>query len=79
MRLPTVDQQLASTLVLQYRVGVTPAGAPILRQKSLNNVRPDANHDDLYEVAVTLFSLSDYPLNAVILVEKTEIVEEEEE
>ncbi len=56
MRLPTVDQQLASTLVLQCQVGVTPAGAPILRQKSLNNVRPDANHDDLYEAAIALFA-----------------------
>lgn len=74
-----IDKPLTSTLVLKYEDGVTPAGDPQIRQKSINYVRPDADHADLHEVAVTLFSLSEKPLTAVILRDSTELVEEPEE
>ena len=33
---------LSSALVVRYQTGTTPAGAPVFRQKSLNDVKADA-------------------------------------
>ncbi|SDI38567.1 DUF1659 domain-containing protein [Desulfosporosinus hippei] len=77
--MPIIDKPLTSTLVLKYEDGVAPAGGPQIKQKSLNYVRPDADHEALHEVAAALFSLSENPLNAVILRDSTELVEEPEE
>lgn len=74
-----VDHQLNSTLVLKYEDGLTPAGGPNIRQKTINSVKSDASHADLYEAAVALFSLSELPLNAVLVRDMTELIEEEPE
>ncbi|MEL1136093.1 DUF1659 domain-containing protein [Desulfitobacterium sp. THU1] len=71
-----IDKPLTSTLVLKYEDGLTPAGAPRIKQKSLNYVKPDVNHADLHEIALALFSLTDHQLTAVILRDSTELVEE---
>ncbi|HBW34494.1 DUF1659 domain-containing protein [Desulfosporosinus sp. BICA1-9] len=77
--MPIIDKPLTSTLVLKYEDGLTPAGGPQIKQKSLNYVRPDADHGSLHEVSAALFSLSEKPLTAVILRDSTELVEEPEE
>ncbi|MCO5385188.1 MAG: DUF1659 domain-containing protein [Desulfosporosinus sp.] len=77
--MPIIDKLLTSTLVLKYEDGLTPAGGPQIKQKSLNYVRPDADHGSLHEVAAALFSLSEKPLTTVILRDSTELVEEPEE
>lgn len=77
--MPIIDKPLTSTLVLKYEDGLTPAGSPQIKQKSLNYVKPDADHEFLHEVAAALFSLSGKPLTAVILRDSTELVEEPEE
>jgi|GEM_PF-203414 len=73
-----VDRPLTSSLVLKYEDGLTPAGGPQIRKKSISYVRPDADHAALHEVAAALFSLSEKPLTAVILQDTTELVEEPE-
>ncbi|AFL99927.1 MULTISPECIES: DUF1659 domain-containing protein [Desulfitobacterium] len=73
-----IGKPLTSTLVLKYEDGLTPAGAPRIRQMGLKHVKPDADHADLHDIAVALFSLSDHPLTAVILQDSTELVEEPE-
>ncbi|MEL1135509.1 DUF1659 domain-containing protein [Desulfitobacterium sp. THU1] len=57
-----VSTPLASTLVVVYQSGTTPAGAPITRQKGLTNVRHDASEQALYDVAQALFSLTLHPV-----------------
>ncbi len=74
-----VDKPLTSTLVLKYQDGLTPAGDPQIKQKSLNYVRPGVDHAVLHEIAVALFSLTEHPLIAVILRDSTELVEESED
>ena len=74
-----VDHQQNSALVLKYEDGLTPTGGPNIRQKTLNYVRPDASHADLYQVAAALFSLSELPLIAVLVRDMTELIEEEPE
>ena len=71
-----IDKPLTSTLVLKYEDGLTSTGGPKIKQKSINNVRPDVDHEALHEVAVALFSLSEKPLTAVLLRDTTELVEE---
>lgn len=77
--MPIIGKPLTSTLVLKYEDGVAPDGSPLIKQKSLNYVRPDADHESLHQVAVALFSLSELPLNTVILRDSTQLVEEPEE
>jgi hypothetical protein len=67
---------LSSTLVVVYQTGVTPAGGPVLRQKSLSDVRSDATEQAVYEAAQALFSLTQYPVIEVIYRKNFELVEE---
>ena len=65
MAIASIPLNLA--LVVKYQVGTTAAGAPILRQKTLNGVKFDAETQDIYDVAMALFDLVDYPVIQVIL------------
>ncbi|WP_018212251.1 DUF1659 domain-containing protein [Desulfitobacterium hafniense] len=55
-------------------MGITRKGD--IRQKTLNNIKPDADHGALYEVAVALFSLSAHGLTGVLVRDMTELIEE---
>jgi hypothetical protein len=57
---------LNSVLVVVYQTGLSPLGAPITRQRSLNNVRFDAADQALYDAAHALFSLSQQPVIDVL-------------
>ena len=70
------ENRLNSALVLKYQVGTKPDGGPDIRQKTFNNVNPDADHETLYEVAVALFSLSNHQLRGVFVRDMTELIEE---
>lgn len=52
-------------LVVTFQAGLTPLGAPILRQRSFANVKSSATDQDLYDVAAALYGLQDYPLIGV--------------
>ncbi|MDP4128203.1 MAG: DUF1659 domain-containing protein [Bacillota bacterium] len=49
-------------LVVTYQTGLTPEGAPKLSQRSFANVKADAVDQDVYDLAVALYGLQDYPL-----------------
>lgn len=70
------ENRLNSALVLKYQVGTKPDGSPDIRQKTLSNIKPDADHGALYEVAVALFSLSAHGLTGVLVRDMTELIEE---
>jgi hypothetical protein len=54
-----------SILVVSYQIGLTEAGAPMLRQRSFPNVRVQALDQDVYDVAAALYGLQEYPLASV--------------
>ncbi|MFZ3101891.1 MAG: DUF1659 domain-containing protein [Desulfitobacteriaceae bacterium] len=54
-----------SVLVVTYQTGLSVAGAPILRQRSIPNVKSDALDQDVFDVAQALYGLQDYPLITV--------------
>lgn len=72
-----VSTPLNSALVVAYQDGVTSAGAPISRLKTLSNVRSDATEEALFEVAQALFSLSLHPVVNVVLRKNFQLTEEE--
>jgi hypothetical protein len=61
-----VATPLNSILVIGYQTGLTPDGSPILRQKSLSDVRSDAAEQAVYDAAQALFGLAQYPVINVI-------------
>jgi len=65
-----------STLIVRYQTGTTPAGGPLIKQKSLNDVKADAMEQDVYDVAVALFSLGQNPVMNVLLRKNFELLNE---
>jgi cation transport ATPase len=65
---------LSSTLVVRYQTGTTTTGSPELRQKSLNDVKADSMEQDVYDVAVALFSLGQHPVINVFLKKNFELL-----
>ena len=54
-----------TVLVVNFQTGLTPAGSPILRQRSFPNIRSNAADQDVYDVAMALYGLQNYPLISV--------------
>ena len=71
-----VGMPLNSTLVVVYQTGLTPAGGPVLRQKSLSDVRSDAAEQAVYDAAHALFGLAQYPVIDVLYRKNFELVDE---
>jgi len=64
-----------SRLRLTFEVGTDEFGEPIHRVKTYNNVKTDAQADQLYAVAQAIASLSSSPLFLVERNDMTEITE----
>ncbi|WP_407306934.1 DUF1659 domain-containing protein [Desulfosporosinus sp. SB140] len=54
-----------SVMVVTYQVGLTAQGSPKLSQRSIGNVKSASSDQDVYDVAVALYGLQDYPLVGV--------------
>lgn len=54
-----------TVLVVTYQTGLNPAGTPILRQRSIANVKADALDQDVFDVLQALYALQQYPLITV--------------
>jgi hypothetical protein len=54
-----------SVLVITYQTGLTSQGSPKLGQRSFPNVKLIATDQDIYDVAVAIYELQDYPLIGV--------------
>ena len=71
-----VGMPLSSTLVVVYQTGLTPGGGPVLRQKSLSDVRSDAAEQAIYDAAHALFGLAQYPVIDVLYRKNFELVDQ---
>lgn len=67
---------LNAALVVVFQTGLSPLGAPTLRQKSLSSVRFDTDEQALYDAAHALFSLSQHPVIDVLSRKTYELAEE---
>lgn len=59
----------SSSLRLELQYGVDGAGNPVYRSRSLSNVKPAADAQDVYDVAAALAGLQANTLNAVYQVD----------
>lgn len=66
-----------AAMVISFQTGLSPTGVPIIRRKTLNNLRFDAAVQDIYDVAHALFSLTEHPALNVVLREESDLVDEE--
>lgn len=66
---------VGSTIRLSLVTGLDAQGGPILRSTSLNNVKPAALDQDLFDVANALISLQEYQLNGISRVDTAELAE----
>lgn len=64
-----------SVLQLELRTGVSPSGNPIYRHKSLSNIKPAAVDQDIYDVAVALAGLQEYPLNGISRIDSAQLIQ----
>ena len=71
------SEELSSTVIVKYQTGTSPAGAPIFRQKTLNNVLMSAAEQDIYDVAMALFTLIKNDVSNVYLRRLFELVDME--
>ncbi|RJE47209.1 MULTISPECIES: DUF1659 domain-containing protein [unclassified Dehalobacter] len=71
-----VVNTLDSVMATRYQTGTTAGGAPVLRQKSLTGVKATATDQDVYDVAVALSSLVDYPLTDIRRLKIFELTDE---
>jgi hypothetical protein len=65
-----------SALRLVLHVGDSGSGSPILRTKTLSNVKPTAADQDIFDVATALAGLQDYPLNGITRVDNAALITE---
>ncbi|MCM1565906.1 MAG: DUF1659 domain-containing protein [Dehalobacter sp. 4CP] len=72
-----VSAPSGAALVLVYQTGVDPAGAPITKQRTLNNIVYNASNQAVYEAAYAIFSLSEYTLLDVYFRRTDELTNEE--
>ena len=72
-----VSAPSGAALVLVYQTGLSPAGAPITSQRTLNNIVYNASAQAVYEAAYAIFSLSEYTLLDVYFRRTDELTNEE--
>jgi hypothetical protein len=66
---------LTSTkLRLIFEVGMDEQGKPVLKAKTLNNIKKEATTDQLFQAAQALGALSNDPLNSIERNDMTDIM-----
>lgn len=63
-----------SILRLVLHVGDSGSGSPILRNRSLNNVKSTAADQDIFDVATALAGLQEYTLNGITRVDNAALI-----
>ncbi|KUO60326.1 MAG: hypothetical protein APF84_04320 [Gracilibacter sp. BRH_c7a] len=72
-----VSAPSSAALVLVYQTGVSPAGAPLTRQRTLNNIDYNGSDQAVFDAAHSIFSLSEYTLLDVYFRRTDELINEE--
>jgi len=67
---------VGSVLRLQLQTGIDGNGNPIVRNKSLSNVKTDALDQDIFDVAQALVLLQEHILENVMRIDSARLEEE---
>lgn len=59
----------SSSLRMELQHGVDDSGNPVYRNRTVNNIKPAAAAQDVYDVGAALAGLQENPLNAVYQVD----------
>lgn len=70
-----VKNLASSTLQLLLLTGTDSKGDPVIGKVSFRNVKGSADVQDIYDVAVVLSELQQFPLDGVNLVEENQLIE----
>ena len=71
-----ISTPLNSTIVIRYEAAIDQGGFPVIKQKSLNDVRYNVSEEDAHEVAKALFELGQYPVSQIILRRNFDLLED---
>lgn len=63
--MPVIVSNKDTVMVVTFQTGLTAQGSPRLSQRSFPNVKSSTADQDVYDVAVALYGLQDYPLIGV--------------
>lgn len=66
---------VGSALRLQLQTGIDGNGDPVIRNKSLTNVKPDALDQDVFDVAQALVLLQEHILENVLRIDSARLEE----
>jgi len=73
--MPVDVTPVGSRLQLRLQTGYDEDGDPILRTRSFSRIKPDANNDDLFDVAQEFIGLQQNEVQAVRRVDEVELEE----
>ncbi|CAA7603166.1 Protein of unknown function (DUF1659) [Acididesulfobacillus acetoxydans] len=63
--MPVTANAQGSVVVVTYQIGVNSSGGPILRQRSIPNVKTAATDQDVYDVIQALYGLQQHTVISV--------------
>jgi hypothetical protein len=72
--MPLQVQQVDSRLRLRFEVGQDEQGNPRYSTRTYSGVKPEADDQDVYDIAVVLSGLQDYSLVSVSRISEAELV-----
>ncbi|WP_349410230.1 DUF1659 domain-containing protein [Pseudalkalibacillus sp. SCS-8] len=52
-------------LIITFDAGLDSEGKPVIKRKTMNNVKSSATHDQLFEMVQALAPLQQYPVNQI--------------
>ena len=59
-----------SSMQLVYNIGEDGQGKVLTRRRTFTNIKPDANEEDLFDVAVAFQSLQEHDIADIIIIDK---------
>ncbi|WP_276661722.1 DUF1659 domain-containing protein [Syntrophomonas wolfei] len=71
------SRKFPSTLQLVYDLGTDDDGKKLSRRRSYSNVKSDAANQDKFDVAEAISGLQTYPVNQILVNDKTQLVNAE--
>ncbi|QJW49175.1 DUF1659 domain-containing protein [bacterium BFN5] len=66
----------SSRLIVTVRTGVSAAGTAVFRQRSFNNLKPDAADSDVHAVGLALGGLQLYPVEDVSRIDDAQLMDQ---
>jgi hypothetical protein len=73
-KMPLQVQPFDSRLRLRFEVGLDNEGNPVYSTRTYSGIKPAANDQDVYDIAVIFSELQVYPLVSINRVNETQLV-----